>query len=552
MAHAHPTKKPKRVLAPGEPRYRSPEPTLAGCYYDIAAADYAVQFIETYCFFTASKSAGQPFRLQPWQADIIRRAFGWKRADGKRLYQRIIIWVPRKNGKTELMAAIAHLCILGDAVSGSETYVIASTIDQARKVFDASSQMVAYSPSLAEWYEPFENSLYCSALNAKYLPLTGKAHGKHGLRCTYMIGDEVHEWKSDELYTYVRQSMISADEPMQWLISTAGVNDGYGVELWDESLQICQGVFEDPKTLVYIWCADPDPAADIDITDPQVWAEANPNLGISVQIDNLEQEARESARSVRRRNSFRCYHLNLWVGNAENWLPIEEWAACNPGGGERWRDFEAQLAGRQCFGGLDLASTRDWNALVWVFPPEKDGDRWVVLPRFWWPERSMRDAALKSRVPFEKWRENGAFTATPGNAADHDAIVERILDDCARFQVQQIGIDAFNAHGISTRLVGEGAPAVEIRFGMASATQPSKKLERLVLDAHLDHGGHPVLRWMAANVAVRRDANDNIMPTKKHSAGKIDGIAATVMGLAVAGAADQPQSYVTQRGLMVL
>lgn len=544
--------KAKRQLAPGEPRFRSPRPTLPGAYFDQAAADAAVAFFTDYCCLTADEFAGHPFALQPWQADIVAQAFGWKRADGSRLYRRVIIWVPRKNGKTELMAGIAHLCILGDAIPGSETYVIASSEDQAHKVFDASSQMVAYSPALADCYEVFEKSLYCSELNAKYQPLTGKAHGKHGLKCTYLIGDEVHEWKSDRLYTYVRQSMASRAEPMQWLISTAGVEDGYGVELWTESLQICQGDFEEPETLVYIWCADPDPAADIDITDPQVWAEANPNLGISLRRDYLERESRESKRSASKSNDFRCYHLNLWVGQAERWLPAESWAACNPGGGDRWRRFEEELAGRKCYGGIDIASTRDWCALVWAFPPDDPAERWRWLCRFWWPERQMRDAALRSRVPFEKWAAEGAFTATPGNAADHKAIEEQVIADCARFQVQQLGVDVFNTHSVMTNLVGEGVPIVPVRFAMLSMSAPSKEFERLVLEEQLDHGGQPVLRWMAANCAVRKDRNENIMPCKKSSSGKIDGIAAGVIAHAVSATAEVPQSYVTSSGMMVL
>ena len=543
---------PKRKLQPGEPRFRSPKPTQAGTYFDEAIAAAAVDFFAAHCCLTADEHAGKPFNLEPWQQEIIREAFGWRRADGSRLYRRVIIWVPRKNGKTELMAGVSHLCILGDEVQGSETYVIAANEGQARKVFEAASQMVAYSETLAEHYEVFASSIYCGALNAKFEPLSGKPHGKHGLKCTYLIGDEVHEWKSDRLYTYVRQSMASRAEPMQWLISTASVEDGYGVELWQESLQICQGDFEEPETLVFIWCADPDPAVEIDIEDPNIWAEANPNFGISVRIDYLAREARESKRSPSKSNDFKCYHLNLWVGAAERWLPAEAWSACGHGNGDRWKAFEEQLRGRKCFGGLDLASTRDWCALLWLFPPENEGDKWVWLPRLWWPELQMRAAALKSRVPFEKWAADGAYFVTPGNAADHPAIKAQVVADCERFQVQGLAIDAFNAHSVMTDLVDDGVPVTPVRFGLMSMSAPSKELERLVLTEQLDHGGHPVLRWMAANTAIRKDKNENIMPGKKESSGKIDGIAAGVMAHALAGQADIVTSYMESSPMVVL
>ncbi len=543
---------PKPPLSPGAPRYRSPKPTIAGSYFDSKVADAAVRFFTDYCCLTADEFAGLPFALQPWQADVIREAFGWRRAGGSRLYRRVIIWVPRKNGKTELMAGVAHLCILGDEVQGSETYVIASNEGQARKVFEAAGQMIAYSEPLAEHYEVFANSIYCSALNARFEPLSGNAQGKHGLKCTYLIGDEVHEWKSDRLYTYVRQSMASRAEPMQWLISTAGVEDGYGVELWNESLQIAQGDFEEPETLVFIWCADPDPAVEIDIEDPRVWAEANPNLGVSLRRDYLERESRESARSPSKRNDFLCYHLNRWVGQAERWLPPEAWALCSSGGPDHWKTAAERLRGRKCYGGLDLASTRDWCALVWLFPPDDPDGRWEIVVRLWWPERQMKVAALKSRVPFERWALEGAFVATAGNAADHKAIEAQVLADCELFQVQQVGIDAFNAHSVLANLGEQGVPVIPVRFGMLSMSAPAKQLERLVLEGRLDHGGHPVLRWMAANCAVRRDKNENIMPAKDKSSGKIDGIAALTVAFAVAGQVEQQSSYLETKNLMVL
>lgn len=547
---------PLRTLTPGEPRYHSLwRARPAGAYFDDATADAAVSFFASYCRLTTDEWAGQPFALQPWQADwIIRPAFGWRRADGTRLYRRVIIWIPRKNGKTELMAGVAHLLMLGDAVQGAECYSIASSGNQAQIVFDVASTMVTYSQELAEQYEVFEESLFVRGTYGKFQALTGKPTGKHGLKTTYLIGDEVHEWSNDRLYTYVRQAMKSRREPMEWLISTAGIEEGYGVSVWEESLGICEATFDDPETLVVVWCAPQDPRAEIDIEDPAVWAAANPNLGVSVRTDALVKEAREAAQSTSKENDFKRYSLNVWVGQSERWLPMPSWNACTtgPGNPDRWKELERHLAGRRCFGGLDLASTRDFNALVWVFPPDAGDAHWTLLPRFWWPQASLKLAAKKSRVPFESWEKMGAITATPGNAADHDAILEQIDADCALFKVQGLGIDRFNAHSVAIKLADAGVPIELVAFGMISMSGPSKSLERLVLTENLDHGGHPVLRWMASNTAIRRDVNDNYMPCKKGSANKIDGIAATVMGLAMADKQPEPESYLSSGELLVL
>lgn len=545
---------PVRALAPGEPRYHShwrekPE----GAWFNPVAADNAVAFFRKYCRLTTDEWAGRPFVLDPWQAEwIIRPAFGWMRSDGTRLYRRVMIWIPRKNGKTELLAGVSHLCLLGDGVMGAECYSIASSGDQADIVFKAASQMVDYSPDLAEAYEVFTDALFVRATHSKFVALTGKPHGKHGLKTTYLIGDEVHEWQNDLLYTFVRNAMASRREPMEWLISTAGMEEGYGVELWNETIGICEATFDDPETLAVVWCAPQDPKVEIDVQDPVVWAEANPNLGKSVRYDYMVKGAREAAQSTARENTFKRYHLNIWVGQNERWLPMPAWNACNKGGPEHWRQLEEMLVDRPCYGGLDLASTKDFNALVWAFPPHGNESWWTLLPRFWWPKVSMRAAAAKSRVPFESWEKSGAFIATQGNAADHDAIIAQIIADCSRFKVQGVGIDRFNAHTVAIKLVEAGVPVELVVFGMISMTGPSKMLERMVLDETLDHGGHPVLRWMASNTAIRRDANDNYMPCKKSSANKIDGIAATAMALAMAGKEKADESYLANGELLVL
>lgn len=547
---------PARRLEPGEPRYHSLwRPKPPGARYDAETAEAAVEFYPRYCRLTTDEWRGQPFHLADWQAKwIIRPAFGWKRADGTRLYRRVIIWVPKKNGKSELLGGTSHLCLAGDAVGGAEAYAIATNGNQADKLFATAKAMLPFSPELAELYEIYGDSLYLRATGALFEPLTGKATGKDGFKTTYLFGDEVHEWSSDALYSIVREGVASRREPMEWLISTAGVEAGYGVTLWDESIKICEGTFDDPETLVVIWCARQDPHAEIDITDPRVWAEANPNLGVSKRVGFMEKASREATQSTRAENTFKCKHLNIWVGQDERWLPMTDWNACTTGGPDSWRDIENRMAGRRCFGGLDLASTKDFNALLWLFPPESDDENepWVLLPRFWWPKASLKLAAAKSRVPFEEWAKAGAFIPTPGNTADHKAIEEQVLADIGRFKVEGLGIDLFNAHSIATNLAEQSVPVELIRFGMLSMSGPSKLLERLVLDHRLDHGGQPVLRWMASNVAIRRDNSENYMPCKKASANKIDGIAATVMALAMAGREPVQKHYQGSGELLVL
>ena len=306
--------------------------------------------------------------------------------------------------------------------------------------------------------------------------------------------------------------------------------------------------------LVLIWCAPPAIKEENLYLDRTI-QEANPNYGISIRPDAIAKEAREAKQSTRAENDFKRYTLNVWVGQDERWLPMPSWNACTQGGPESWKDIADRMAGRRCYGGLDLASTKDFNALLWIFPPESEDDpneRWVMLPRFWWPKASMKLAAAKSRVPFEEWAAQKAFVPTPGNTADHKAIEEQVEADCSRFKVEGLGIDAFNAHSIATNLAEKNVPVELIRFGMLSMSAPSKLFEKLVLDERFDHGGQPVMRWMASVVAIRHDSNDNYMPCKKGSANKIDGIAAGVMALAMAGREPVKKTYKGTGDLLIL
>lgn len=538
----------------------SPSPVaqrFAGAWFDTSTADVASHFFPTYLRFTGGPFAGRTFDLQSWQDWIVRTAYGWRRADGTRLYRRIILWVPRKNGKTELLAGVAHLSLLafaapGHGGEGGECYSIAANKDQARIVFRAAQQMAAYSPDLNRHYESRKTSLYCPALNAVMLPLTGKPTGKHGLRCSVLLGDEAHEWPNFDLYDFVRQSMGMWPEPIEWIISTAGIINTPGQELWEECLKIVEGTIDAPDTLVVMFGADDGD----DIQDPAVWQRANPNLGVSLDRTWFAGEAKKASQLWRYEANFRRYHLNIWTAADTKWIPAEVWSACAGAPAddtEAWRRYADELAGRPCFGGFDGASTKDINALGWLFPPAGPDPKWRILPRFWWPRMSAEAQMRGSRIPFDAWAQRGAITLTDGNVADHDAIAEQIIEDCARFQVQKLGADPFNTHQLLIDLANAGVPVVQVRQGMKTLSAPSKEFERLVLGQDLAHGHHPVLRWMVSNCSIKTDDQDNIMPAKKKSTGKIDGVAATVTALAVAQAEpEKPKTYLATEGLMIL
>ena len=529
-------------------------------WFDERVADAAVGFFKTRLYFTKGEWAGRPFLLEDWQAnDIIRPLFGWKRADGTRRYRRCYVWIPRKNGKTELAAGVALLMLVGDAEPGGEVYSIASHADQAKIVFNQATSMVSRSELLTA--EPnddgtggaglqcFKSSIYCPALNAAFKPLSGKAEGKHGYSASGLIGDELHEWNTGDLYQFVHDSQDARRQPLEFLISTAGKKGSYGEEVWDECQKILDGTIEDPETLVVVYAA----SAEDDWQSEEVWRRANPNLGVSKKLDTMRANARRARQLPRLENHFKNYHLNVWTESAVRWLPLDAvddegrsfgWVHC--AGPIGWQDLETKLEGMRCFGGLDLSSTTDLSALAWWFPIQPGLQKPALIVRIYKPEDLLKEHSRRDKLPYQRWVDDGALTPTPGNVVDYAFIQEQIYRDAERFRVAHIGnpkrephegglaIDRWNATETSVKLEQEGIPVVKFGQGFASMSSPSKELERLVIANGFHHGGHPVLKRHAQVVTVQEDAAGNMKPAKDKSTERIDAIVASIMALGIA------------------
>lgn len=506
--------------------------------YDADLARRAVDFFPRYLRFTDGEWAGKRFELQEWQAKAIADVWGWRRSDGTRRYRRFRWWMPRKNGKTELLAGVAHLLTLGDKEVGAQVFSHALDKRQASLVFDKASAMLRYSPDLARVYEATKVSLFCPELQSAFRPLSGEAKGKHGLSPHGALGDEVHEWRSRELHTFLVQGMGARRQPLDGTISTAGERGTVGHELFDESVKIRDGIITDPETHVMIYGA----AEEDDWADESVWARANPNLGVSIKIDFLRSEFRRAKETPRVENDFRRYHLNQWVGQATRWLSMDVWREGAPGSPDDWKEKEKRLAGRRCFAGLDLASTSDVAAFVMFFPAENEGQSSEALCRFWVPADTVDLRVRRDRVPYDRWVKLGAMRTTPGNVTDYDTIRRDINADAKVFDISSIAIDRWNATQLAVQLQQDGLNVAFFGQGFASMAAPTKELERLVSARRFDHGHHPVLTWMASNAAVTSDAAGNIKPAKDRASEKIDGIVALIMGIGLAPKAG-PKSF---------
>lgn len=537
-------------------------------WFDEADADAAASFFPNHLVFTTGEWAGQPFRLEDWEEDdIIRPLFGWKRADGTRRYRRCFVWIARKNGKSELAAGVALLMLLGDGEPAGQVFCIASEKDQAKIVFDRAAAMIEASPSLRSKLDALKDSIYYPELNASIRPLSGKPTGKHGLSGSGLIGDEVHEWKSGDLYQFVHDSESARRQPLEFMISTAGQKGTYGEEVWKECQAIRAGDVDDEETLVVVYAPD----LDDDWTDEATWRKANPNYGRSVKVDAFRADFKRARNSPRVENAFKRYRLNMWTDQLVRWLPIDSvddegrrygWDHCV--GEHDWRELEQQLLGRTCFGGLDLSSTNDLSALAWWFPPAEKNELPKALVRFFKPADLIKAHSQRDKLPYQRWVDEGVMLPTPGNAIDYEFIQEQIYADLSKFQIAYAGaaklkdtegglaIDPWNALETAMKLKKEGVPVVFFRQGYRSMSSPSKQLERYVLANGFEHGGHPLLRRHAQAVAVTQDEKENIAPAKQKSTMRIDGIVALIMAIGIAAGGGRAESIYAKRGVLTV
>lgn len=486
--------------------------------------DKAAHAVAFFSFLRHSKGkwAGQVFELAPWQTAVLWILFGWYRSDGTRRFRTAYIEVPRKNGKTSVAAGIGLYLLVADGEAGAEVYSGATKRDQARLSHSEATRMVKASRSMKRLVTIFKDNLLVEDTASKFVPLGADADSLDGLNVHGAIIDELHAHKSRDLWDVIETARGARAQPMTLAITTAGFNK-YGIcyEQREYVTRILDGLVEDDSYFGIIYTIDEED----DWKDPAVWAKANPNLGVSVSVDDFRTLAAQAAEMPSKLNSFLCKKLNVWTEAETRWITPDAWAAC---AGAVDAD---SLEGRVCYAGLDLSSNRDITALVLVFPPEAEGDPYRILPRFWIPQDNLRERVERDRVPYDVWLRQGFVTATPGDVIDYRYILEEIDELGQRYDIAEVAFDRWGATKIVQDLEEMGANVVAFGQGFASMSPPTKELETLILQRRIAHGGNPVLAWMAANVVVREDPAGNLKPDKSKSIEKIDGVVAMIMGL---------------------
>jgi len=488
-----------------------------------------IHFFEKHLRHTKGRWAGQPFKLLPWQLDLITKLFGKLKPDGTRQYNHVYCEIPKKNGKSELAAGIALYLLFADHEPGAEIYSAASDRDQAAIVFNVAAQMVRYSKLLSGKCKIIESTkrIIHNTTNGVYRVLSAEAYSKHGYNIHGVLFDELHTQPNRDLWDVLTKGAGDARlQPIFFAITTAGF-DRHSIcwEIHEYARQVRDGIIKDSTFLPIIYSAP----EDADWTDPKVWAACNPSLDVHyddglgiLETAKIRGACKRAQDSPAEENLFRRLRLNQWVKQESRYIPMIAWDTCA-------EPFDLEmLRGRKCYAGLDLASSIDIAALVLVFQVD---DLIYTLPFFWVPKENIEKRAKTDKVPYDQWVKQGLIRATAGNVISYADIRHDINELSKIYEIQEVAFDRWGAVEISQNLTDDGFTMVDFGQGYKSMSPPTKELLKTVMGGKLRHAGHAVLRWMCDNVTVVSDAAENVKPDKSKSTERIDGIVALIMSL---------------------
>ena len=515
-------------------------------------ADAACNFFEHILKHTADEWFGKPFLLVPWQEEALSAIFGELDEAGNRVIEMAYLEVPKKAGKSEMAASLALFVLLTTSTPGCQVYGAAAATRQALNVFRAACKMVDQSPVLSKRLRVLRGThriIKRSDPESFYAAVAADGDFGDGVNPAVVIADEIHRWKTRKQldnWDVLSNGGITRRQTLTIAITTAGVQNESPLawRLHEKSRKIEEGIVSDEKFYGRIYGA----AKEDDPADPTTWIKANPSLkqnGGFLDIEKIREKyvSHEAEGDL---TSFKRYYLNMWDQKESRAIDMVKWDASAGGWhaegllarppGEKVRPLSptlmARFQKRRCWAGVDLSMTTDLSAVSLVFPA--DDGAFDVLAFFWMPEQAVRQRERRDGMPYQRWADKGFIELSPGDVIDYREITARLEWADQMFDLREIGFDPWNSRQISVPMIQEGYACVEIRQGIATLSEPSKKLLELVAGGKFHHGGHPVLRWNASCLATKEN-NDNLMftkPERSKSSSRIDGIAATVDALA--------------------
>lgn len=518
-----------------ERHLRDLERTDGRVWFDVAAAERFFRFCRAYLRHYKGEFAGRPIELLPWQMFAFGSVYGWKRVIGGEKtdtlrFNYAYLEVPRKQGKTTLAAAVAAYDCIALEKSGAEIYVAATKEEQAQLLCNDVGAYIQGSPDLAEELEVVsgKKTIFSRQTRTSFIrPLGSNSKRQDGFNPFAIICDELHAWPGRELWDVLTGSFGARKNWHVIAITTSGSNKtGICMSERQHLIGILDGTFQEDNKFGVIYTLDP--GEEEDWKNPRMWAKANPSLGAGKDRDVFEGMARKAMQEPSALTEFLQKQLNVWTDASDAWLSMDAWRACEGPASH------ADLAGKKCWGGMDLARVNDLSAVAYWFPRQPGLSVPRLVVDFWIPEADLSRREDMDKVPFRAWVRSGIMNGTPGRTTDFEWIRDGINRRRETWQVQEMAYDRHFAGELVQALHKDGLAMKPHGQGFLSMSAPSSEFERLVIAGGFRHDGNACLAWNAGNCVITRDPAGNIKPDKSESSNRIDGIVAAIMALSLA------------------
>ncbi|WP_413790401.1 terminase large subunit [Bacillus thuringiensis] len=494
--------------------------------YDSKKANHAIEFIENFCKHSKGKWGGKPIVLEVWQKAFIAAAFGFVHGiDGTRKYREVLLVVARKNGKSTVGSGIGLYLQIADGEPGSEVYAVATKKDQAKLVWLESKRMVKKSPALLKRIKPLVSELVSEWNDSTFKPLGSDSETLDGLNVHGAMMDEIHAWKDKNLYDVIVDGTSSREQPMIFMITTAGtVRESVYDMKYEEAEMLLNGLddpdgYKDERFLPIIYELDKRE----EWTDPSKWKKANPGLGTIKKVDQLETKVNKAKANSLLVKNLLTKDFNIRETSTEAWLTFEQ--LNNP----ETFDIE-KLKPSYGIGGCDLSSTTDLTAAKVIFMVPEDPHIYVKQ-MYWLPEDLLEQRSKEDKIPYNLWHEQGILRTTPGNSVHYKFVTKWFLEirDEYGIYLPWIGYDKWSANYWVEDMQGYfGKEAmIPIAQGKQTLSSPMKLLGADLESKLINYNNHTIDKWCLSNTAIDVDKNLNIQPNKtKNQRRRIDGTAA--------------------------
>lgn len=523
---------------------------------DQNAASFACDFIELLTF-SSGAFAGQPFRLQPWQREALEEFYGTMTEDEDgspiRAYQYFYQEIPKKNGKTELSAALGLLHLLADGEKDPQVYICAADRNNASICYNAMVSMIEAAPWLQKLVKviPSRKEIRRRDDGGFIRVLSAEAYSKHGYNVSCVIFDELHTQPNRKLWEVMTFGAGSARRQPVWIVLTTAGDDpdrksiGWEVHAQCKKILAARDGSGDPDDDNPIWLPvmyglgdDNDEINDIDIYDEAVWRQCNPSIGVTIPLRVIRQEASEAKKSEAKERLFRWLRLNQWIATkAVGWIPLTIYDKT------QWNGDISELLGLTCYGGVDLSSTTDLTAVVLLFPPQDGLNHWVMLPMAWSASDDIEAREKRDGVPYRDWERAGFLKLCEGDIIDYADVEAYICEAATMYNLKLLGFDPYLSRTFTQRLmswtpdeesISDGIEVIEIPQNVAHLSPAMKEMERLIRKHEMLHVHNTCSRWNFGNVRCHVDGNENMKPMKNYSVGRIDITVAWIIAMATA------------------